>query len=231
MVMRVKYRTITLLVFVGVTLDYRRMTIMRLAPVFGLIGALAATGCGSSGGTCGNTAACGGSIVGTWTIASSCVSASASAVDSECPTATAHSSALTITGTITYNADGTYTSSSTLSGSFSVSLPSSCLTSNGVTATCDQLNQAFQSSPTPGVTLHCTGSSSCSCTETIANQTSSETGTYTTTAAGLLTDTPTGGTADQTDYCVKGTTMTQSPHAGSAMMGQAVSGTITLTKN
>ena len=30
---------------------------------------------------------------------------------------------------------------------------------------------------------------------------------------------------------MKGTTMTQSPHAGSAMMGQTVSGTITLTKN
>ena len=78
------------------------------------------------------------------------------------------------------------------------------------------------------MTLNCTGSSSCTCTETIASQTSSETGTYTTTAAGLLTDTPTGGTASQTDYCVKGTTMTQSPHAGSTMMGVNLSGTITL---
>ena len=151
--------------------------------------------------------------------------------DSQCPSATVGSSGLTITGGVTYNADGTYSLTSTIGGSLYVTLPPSCLISNGVTVTCDELNQEFQSNPTPGLTITCTGSSSCFCTEIISNQASSETGTYTTTAAGLLTDTPTGGTADQTDYCVKGTTMTQSPHAGSTMMGQTVSGTITLTKN
>ena len=204
---------------------------MSVASVVGLFVALAVPGCGSSGGTCSNTAACGGAIVGTWTITSSCVSESASMLDSQCPSATARSSGLTITGNVTYNADGTYSSTSAVSGTIDVTLPPSCLTTNGVTLTCDQLNQLFQANPTAGVTLNCTGSSSCTCTETIAGQTSSETGTYTTTAAGLLTDTPTGGTTSLTDYCVKGTTMTQSPHAGSAMMGQTVSGTITLTKS
>lgn len=207
------------------------MRMMSWASVVGLFAALAPLGCGSSGGTCANTAACGGAVVGTWTITSSCVSESASMLDSQCPTATASSSGLTITGSITYNADGTYASTSTVSGTIHVTLPPSCLTSNGVTLTCNQINQLFQSNPTPGVTLNCTGSTSCDCRETLSAQTSSETGTYTTTAAGLLTDTPTGGTASETDYCVKGTTMTQSPHAGSAMMGQTVSGTITLTKN
>ena len=207
------------------------MRMMSLASVVGLLVAIAVSGCGSSGGTCSNAAACGGSIVGSWTITSSCLTTSASMLDSQCPTATASSSSLTITGSVKYNADGTYTSTSTIGGSVNVNLPVSCLMSNGITLTCDQLNQAFQSNPTPGLTLHCTGSSGCACTETIAGQTSSETGTYSTTTAGLLTDTPTGGTAGQSDYCVKGTTMTVSPHAGSAMMGQAVSGTITLTKN
>ena len=211
--------------------DDRGMRMMSVASVLGFLVVLAASGCGSSGGTCSNTAACGGAIVGTWTITSSCVSESGSMFDSQCPSATVSSSGLTITGSGTYNADGTYSSTSTINGTIYVTLPPSCLTSSGVTITCDQLNQVFQSNPTPGLTLNCTGSSSCSCTETVANQTSSETGTYTTTAAGLLTETPTGGTASQTDYCVKGTTMTQSPHAASAMMGQPVSGTITLTKN
>ena len=207
------------------------MKIISVMAVTGLLLAVAAAGCGSSAGTCGNTAACGGAIVGTWTITSSCVTEGASMLDSQCPTATASSSNLTINGTVTYNADGTYSSTSTASGSIYVTLPPSCLTTNGVTLTCDQLNQLFQSNPTPGVTLNCTGTTGCACTETIASQTGSETGTYTTTAAGLLTDTPSGGTASQTDYCVKGTTMTQSPHAGSAMMGQNISGTITLTKS
>lgn len=201
-----------------------------LASGVGLLMTFMATGCGSSGGTCGNTAACGGDIVGTWTITSSCVSASASMVDSSCPTAPGTSSNVTITGSITYNADGSYTSTSTIGGTVQVYLPQSCLTSSGVTITCDQVNQAFQSDPTPGLTLNCTGSSGCTCTETISDQSSTETGTYTT-AAGVVTQTATGGTASETDYCVKGTTMTQSPHPGSTMMGEAESGTINLTKS
>jgi hypothetical protein len=192
------------------------------------IGALLVAGCGSSGGTCSNAAACGGDIVGSWTISSSCVSESASMVDSQCPSATANSSGLHISGSVTYNADGTYSSSSTISGTATVNLPQSCLTYNGVTLTCAQLTQASQSS---GVTLNCTGNSGCTCVETLPSQSSTETGTYTTTAAGVLTQTPTGGTAEQDDYCVKGSTLTLSPAAGSTMMGQTASGTITLTKN
>jgi hypothetical protein len=80
--------------------------------------------------------------------------------------------------------------------------------------------------------ITCTGSSTCTCKAVLSNVTSTITGTYTTTAAGLLTDTPMGGgTTSPSDYCVKGKTLTLSPHAGAAMMGQSVSGTITLTKS
>lgn len=201
-----------------------------LAWSVGALIALAAAGCGSSGGTCSNAPACGGDVVGTWTITSSCVSESATMVDSQCPSATANSSGLSIRGTITYNADGSYTSTATASGSITVNLPQSCLTYNGVTLTCAQVTKAAQANPTAGVTLNCMGTSSCTCVETISAQTSTETGTYTTTTAGVLTQTPSGGTAAQDDYCVKGTTMTLSPHAGSTTMGMA-SGTITLTKS
>jgi len=55
--------------------------------------------------------------------------------------------------------------------------------------------------------------------------------TYSTTAAGVLTETATGGTPNDSDYCIKGTTLSLSPHAGSSMAGQgSTSGTITLTK-
>jgi len=147
-----------------------------------------------------------------------------------CPGATASGSNLNIHGTITYNADGTYSSSDTFSGSVSVHLPASCLTVNGVTVTCDQLNQEFASNPMPGVTFTCSGSSGCTCLETVSGESSSETGTYSV-ASGVVTDTAMDGTVSQTDYCVHGTTMTQSPHAGSSMMGAVESGTITLTKS
>jgi hypothetical protein len=189
-------------------------------------------GCGSSsGGTCASSAACGGNIVGTWTIGSSCVTANASMFDSQCPSATVSSSNVQLSGTFTFNGDMTYTSNVTSSGSVVVTLPASCLTMQGVTVTCDQITQVFQANPTPGVTFTCTGSSSCTCNETVANATSAMSGTYTTTAAGLLTETASDGTVSEGDYCVKGTTLTESTHADSAMMGQSVSGTLTLTKN
>jgi hypothetical protein len=200
--------------------------------VFGLVALAAFAGCGggSDGASCGNTAACGGDVVGTWKITSSCVKADMTDFTADCPTATVSSSGLQITGTITYNADKTYTSMATISGKVAVTLPASCLSMGGVTVTCAQLQQLLNTDPSTPTT--CTGSSSCTCTVTQMNQTSTENGTYTTTAAGLLTQTAAGNTTpDESDYCVKGTSMTQSPHAGSTMMGAGVTGTIVLSKS
>lgn len=147
-----------------------------------------------------------------------------------CPGVTVSGSNLSIQGTVTYNADGTDTATDTFSGTVSVYLPPACLTMNGVTVTCAQLNQQFASNPMPGVTVSCSGSSGCTCLETISGESNTTTGTYSVAANGVLSETNADGTVSQTDYCVKGTTMTQSPHAGSTMMG-AASGTITLTKS
>jgi hypothetical protein len=186
---------------------------------------------GSGGGTCSNSAACGGNIVGTWKITSSCVTASEQMFDMSCPGASVSSTNLTVTGSVTYMADLTYTSNFTSSGSVTVTLPASCLMSQGITVTCDQLNQIFASDPTTPPGTHCSNAGSgCACTVVEMNQTSTDTGTYTTTPAGLLTETAAGGTPDQSDYCVKDTTLTVSPHAGSSMMGAGISGTITLSK-
>lgn len=199
----------------------------------GVLGSFFLSACGSSsGGNCANSAACGGDIVGTWKITSTCVSATGAMGDSAtCPASTVSASHLTIIGSTTYNADMTYTQAGKLNGMATIVLPASCFTSQGVTFTCDQLNQTFQMNPTPGISIHCTGSSSCSCDETLSDFDSSESGTYTTTAAGVLTETPTGGSATVSDYCAKGTTLTESPHSDSAMMGQPLSGTITFTKS
>jgi hypothetical protein len=188
------------------------------------------SGCGDSvGGTCGNTPACGGDLVGTWTIASSCVSAGSS-MSALCPGATADTANLKVTGTITYTADMTYTTNSVLSGSETLVLPLSCFVQSDVSATCDQLGQIYMNDPT-NQSATCTGSSICTCTIVLSNQTSTRTGTYSTTAAGLATDTPTGGAPSQSDYCVRGQTLTLSPHAGAGIMGQSVTGTITLTRS
>src|SRR5258708_28850460 len=81
-------------------------------------------GCGGSGGTCGNTAACGGDVMGTWKITSSCISVDTSSMtlNTGCAGETATGSGFKITGTITFNADMTYSSSSTLTGNVVVGL-------------------------------------------------------------------------------------------------------------
>jgi hypothetical protein len=137
-----------------------------------------------------------------------------------------------MTGTVTYSADLTYTADSTISGNIAVTLPASCLTVNGITVTCTQLTQALMNMADPSfASASCVAAGSgCTCTVPEPAQTTNETGTYTTTSAGLLTQSPANGTADLSDYCVKGSALTESPHPGSSMMGQSVSGVITLAR-
>lgn len=194
-------------------------------------------GCGgSSDGMCGNTAACGGNIVGAWKITNSCISVDVSSMADgfDCPGGTAVPSGFKITGNVTYSADMTYATNTTVSGNVIVTMPSTCLMEGGITLTCGQLQQGVQASlaGTPFTSATCSASGSgCACTLVLSPQASTSTGTYTTTAAGLLTETEAGGTPDRSDYCVKGSSLTISPEAGASMMGQdGVSGTITLTK-
>jgi hypothetical protein len=148
-----------------------------------------------------------------------------------CPGATIGATNFTISGSETFGADGTYTTSATVGGSVTVNFPASCLTVNGLTLTCAQLNQVFATMPDPSIkSFNCVGSSGCACTVTPVDQVTNESGTYTTTGAGLLTLTPTNGAPESDDYCVKGTSLTLSPHNGSTMMSAEVSGTIVLTK-
>jgi hypothetical protein len=210
--------------------------------VIGFVGAMAAaagalSGCGggSGGGTCANGSACGGNIVGTWKIVSSCLSSSGS--DPSCPTATSDTSGLKIDGTVTYDAAMTYNTAMTLSGTVKSTLPASCLMDNGMTITCAQLGAAFmagaQDPDFPFSAASCTGSSSCTCTLTYKPISVNDMGTYIT-AGGLLTETDSSGDATQSDFCVLGSKLTESPHKDMTMPGMmgdvAVSGSITFSK-
>ena len=183
-----------------------------------------------SSGTCSNSAGCGGNIVGTWKIESSCVSVNPEAMMSGTCTGTSEdTSGLKISGSVTYAADMTYTSNTTVSGSAKVTLPAACLMQNGITLTCDQLSQALAGQPMMmGATAgSCTATSGggCSCKVTITSQSNSATGTYTTTGSGALTQTPNTGTTETDAYCVRGSTLTISPSSDSTSKG-----TLTLSK-
>jgi hypothetical protein len=200
---------------------------MMKISVLGLVGALVLSACGGGGSaSCENAAACGGDVVGTWKITSSCVKYTGSAMTDFCPSATLGATSFNVTGSETFGADGTYTSAITVAGSVTVNVPASCLKFNGLTLTCDQITQVFAAMPQAGIkSFKCVGTSDCACTVSPDDAVSNGAGTYTTTGAGLLSLMPTNGaTSDMTDYCVKGSTMTQSPRSGD------ITGTIVFTK-
>ena len=217
--------------------------------ILGLVGVgvcLFVSACGSTSdgdGKCQNGAACGGSIVGAWKVTSSCLTLDLGSTmgSAACPDQTSEAKNLKATGTATYGADLTFTSNLTLSYDAVVTQPKSCLMVGNITLTCDQLQQAVEAqlATTPFTSVGCKGSAGggCACTFSGASQNVSDAGTYTTTGAGLLTQTTTGGTPDDSDYCAKGSSLTLSPHADSSTTGMmgggtaaSVSGTITLAK-
>jgi hypothetical protein len=189
----------------------------------------ACSGSDESSGKCSNSSGCGGNVVGNWKVTSSCTSVDlGSMMNSTCPNETVSTSGLKVSGSVTFGADLTYTSNFTLNGSISLTIPSSCLTQNGITLTCDQLSQAFAAQPMMMGTSagSCSkASGGCSCKATVSDQTTTETGTYTTTASGALTLMPSTGTTETDTYCVKGSTLTLSPSSDTTS-----SGTVTLAK-
>jgi hypothetical protein len=188
-------------------------------------------GCGGSdGGSCGTVAACGGDIVAEWTIVDACLSASGSALFGDfCPTATVDAAGLKASGTASYRADMTFDATITLSGSVAFVLPASCLTMQGITLTCAQLDQAVKQAmmddPDPSIqSISCSGSGSCRCTAQMTPTTSPGSGTYSTSGSTLIENGATSG-----EYCVKGNELhllTASMDMGSV----ALTGDIVLTK-
>jgi hypothetical protein len=192
----------------------------------GILAVAMLSGCGGEGGgTCGVAAPCGGDIVGTWTVTSACVTANVTGFLTNCPSATLSISDLRITGTTAYDADLTYTQDTVASGTDVVTLPRECIGA----LTCADLAASFLQENPPPTSVTCwAAGSGCACALGVPTQSTIETGTYTTTSAGLLTQTKTGGAPGQANYCVKGTTLTVSSQV--SMMGVQVFDTITFTK-
>jgi hypothetical protein len=182
---------------------------------FSLVAVLAAaslSGCGSDSAgsaTCGKVQPCGGSVVGSWKISSTCVTSAGvvGLMADFCPTGTVTPS-FQVSGNITYNTNATYSGTFTESGTVTLGLPPSCLTDGATTFTCAQADAMFKASADPMAvsSVTCSGSgASCSCKFVMVPQTSTESGTYTT-AGTTLTQTAStaGATADDNPYCVQG---------------------------
>jgi hypothetical protein len=186
---------------------------------------------GTDGGSCPGAGTCGGNIVGTWNITSSCLDVDVSGtIPADCPTATAQPVNFKLTGTITYRADLTYSRKSTYTGGVAITYPATCLnTPDAGTQTCAQLTTALQADMTYTDVACVAAGTGCTCTGTLAAQTTQNlTGMYTTSPGGLLTEMEgQAGALNRNDYCIMGDTLTTSPRA---MGAPSASGTITATR-
>ncbi|MEP7049536.1 MAG: arabinofuranosidase catalytic domain-containing protein [Pseudomonadota bacterium] len=187
---------------------------------------------GATGASCNTPAPCGGSAVGKWTVASSCLKV-AGPLDVQrvfgftCPSGQV-SGTLQVTGTWAANADGTFTDGTTTTGSVQLSLPVACLTLSGAPVTCQALADDMSGVYYSAVTCMPAAAGGCDCTATV-NQSGSmgysssdpqKMGNYTA-AANAITI-----TQDKSaySYCVAGNKLTVTP-TGS---GPSTTGSIVL---
>jgi hypothetical protein len=180
-------------------------------------------------GTCHGAAGCGGDVVGTWSIASTCLAVDTSTFTADCPSATAHPDGYQITGMVTYDADLTFTMMTTLTGNVVAKYPAACLTPpNGAPVTCEQLRAGLLA-PGRYASVDCAADGTgCDCTFGMGTQSFTGTGTYKVIGSVLL-----AGTADESDYCVKSDgTAAFASHPGAPVMGHQglTAGSLTLTK-
>jgi hypothetical protein len=205
-----------------------------------------ASGAGGGGTTevapvkadCQAVAPCGGSVVGTWVAAGSCLPVSGNADISGfglgC-TAAPITGALEVTGTWTANADGTFTDQTSTTGDSQITLPAACLNVSGTVTTCDRLGGALQALGYASVTCADAASGGgCTCSASteqmgglaIVAVGAASRGTYTT--ANNVVTTSAGSSSNAYSYCVSGNTLVMTPQAtGTTGM---LTGTIVLVK-
>jgi len=179
-------------------------------------GAAGSTGSGGTGGqvscpfvagpSCPFTA-CGGDLVGTWTVDSACHAPGGleEVALLGCDDARISRSTIVASGTWTFGADMTYTRSVSQQETLEFTEPLSC----------DSSATACSNVSVRDYAATCTGTGCCSCTQVRPNRTSTDSGTYA--VSGSTVTLTIGGTRLPYQYCVGGNTVTFSVQAGSSV--------------
>jgi hypothetical protein len=194
------------------------------------------SGTGGRQATCTDVSACGGELVGTWNVTSSCLDL-AGDMDGYllylgCEKVPVTGS-LEVTGTWTANPDGTYSDETTTKGSMSFPLSSACLTVSSASVECSKMEGAFTAAGWTAATCETDAGGECHCSATadhaagigLVSPLPSKGGKYTTSGSGLTME-----GADETSeysYCVSGSTLTLTPKSASLPL----KGTVVLEKD
>ncbi len=185
-------------------------------------------GTGGGGAGCPTVSACGGDIVGTWKVTQSTQSCLTATKDlsSVCAGASGELAYVFI-GTVTYNADRTYSSALSATVTAHEHYPSGC-TPYGLT--CAQLEQSGSQAVDAGkiTSYSCStdAAGACNCESVTPESSANTPGTYST-SGGTLTTTDNGMTSTGS-YCVQGGALHETPGPGDG--GLTAMGEIVLTK-
>jgi hypothetical protein len=175
--------------------------------------------------TTANVTLCGGSVVGTWNVTSSCLKLEGqmdtTLLSLGCPSVPVQGS-LQTTGTFVARADGTYADNTTTTGSVTFPLAPECLSVSSVATPCDRIASIFRAAGWK--TSTCTDTNGmCGCSLSTEQKGglgkivpyTEPTGTYTTSDNTLTVENVTYS------YCTAGNTLTLTPQA-SALTGTIV---------
>src|SRR3954471_16224301 len=106
---------------------------------------------GAPAASCTNVTACGGNAVGTWTASSSCIKVSGqldvaeAGLDPRSCTAAPITGTLTVNGTFTAKADGTYVDGTTTTGTAHTDMVAGCLQISGTGINCQGVGSYIKS--------------------------------------------------------------------------------------
>jgi hypothetical protein len=182
-------------------------------------------GTGGRSASCATVSPCGGDIVGTWKVTQSCVTATAD-LSSVCAGASGEL-AYMFSGTVTYNADRTYTSALSATVIADEHYPSGCAPFG---LTCAQLEQSGREAIDAGkiTSYSCStdAAGACNCESVIPETSSNTPGTYST--SGGMLGTTAGGMTSTDSYCVQGGVLHEIPGPGDG--GLTAMGDIAFTK-
>lgn len=150
--------------------------------------------------------ACGGDVVGTWKVTGLCAKAEM-ALEELCPTAVATFD-VQVSGSATFESDGTRSTDFTTKVDISYTLDADCLdaaTGGNVPASCDDLSKPAQPDDDKGPTT-CTGdpSEACTCVEEGIEKTEHKSGQYTIDGSKMTTIDDDDGSEEVLDFCVEG---------------------------
>ncbi|WP_437734566.1 hypothetical protein [Sorangium sp. So ce1335] len=167
---------------------------------------------GDGGAACGEVAACGGDPTGAWSIADMCLDASLFRDLTEGCNAEIDIDGVDFSGSAEFRSDGTYVVTSAVRGPMRVVYPPACLTQDGVTFTCAQLDEGLKSiagtegSPLASVTCAAAGAS-CACDLVYNGTSATEDGTWSVSGT-TLTTTSDDGVPEEVPFCIDGSSLT-----------------------